>query len=98
MVFPSHNDHTINLKLNGTEIKRVNSCHYLGIIIDDALKWTPHIEKIYRHLLKYVGIFYKLRNKLPKQVLKTFTLLLFILTFCMELKFMQTLAKSTLRI
>ena len=32
-VFPSHNDHTINLKLNGTEIKRVNSCHDLSNII-----------------------------------------------------------------
>jgi hypothetical protein len=51
-------------------VKRVNNCRYLGVILDDALKLTPHIEKIYRHLLKYVGIFYKLRNKSPKQVLK----------------------------
>ena len=29
-----------------------------------------HIELIYSSLLKYVGIFYKLRNKIPASVLK----------------------------
>ena len=42
----------------------------MGISIDDELKWTVHIDHIYSHLLKYVGIFYKLRNKLPAGVLK----------------------------
>lgn len=48
----------------------MNSCRYLGVIIDDELKWSEHIEHIYGYLLKYVGIFYKLRNKIPAGVMK----------------------------
>jgi len=59
-----------NLQLNGTAIHKVKSCRYLGIIIDDELKWSEHIEHIYSSLLKYVGIFYKLRNRIPASVLK----------------------------
>ena len=52
------------------EIKRVKSCRYLGLIIDDELKWSEHICTIYSNLLKYVGIFYKLRNRVPAGVMK----------------------------
>jgi hypothetical protein len=64
------------LQLNGIGIKKVNSCHYLGINSDNELKWSTHIDHIYIVLLKYVGIFYKLCNKLPACELKdtcTFT-------------------------
>ena len=33
--------------------------------IDHDLNWKTHIEYIYNKLIKFVGIFYKLRNKLP---------------------------------
>ena len=48
----------------------MNSCCYLGVIIDDELIWSEHIEHIYGYLLKYVGIFYKLRNKIPAGVME----------------------------
>ena len=51
-------------------VKKVKSCRYLGLIIDDELKWSEHIDTIYSCLLKYVGIFYKLRNKVPAGVMK----------------------------
>ena len=71
MLFPaSINASKINLKLNGVRTKYVSSCRYLGVIIDKELQWSAHIDYIYCRLLKYVGIFYKLRNKLPKRVLK----------------------------
>jgi len=38
----------------------VKSCKYLGIIIDDELKFDVHIDYIYNKLIRYVGIFYKL--------------------------------------
>ena len=47
----------------------MNSCRYLGVVIDDELKWSEHIEHIYGYVLKYVGIFYKLRNKNPAGVM-----------------------------
>jgi len=59
-----------NLIVNGQTIEKVNSCKYLGIIIDDELKWNLHIENIYKKLMKYTSIFYKLRDKLPDQMLR----------------------------
>jgi len=56
--------------INGQTIEKVNSCKYLGIIIDDELKWNLHIENIYKKLMKYTSIFYKLRGKLPAQMLR----------------------------
>lgn len=73
MVFtPRRSDCNINFKLSigGIEIERVKSCRYLGLIIDDELKWSDHINNIYSYLLKYVGIFYKLRNRVPADVMK----------------------------
>jgi len=37
-----------NLIVNGQTIEKVNSCKYLGIIIDDGLKWDLHIKNIYK--------------------------------------------------
>jgi len=53
------------ITLNGVEIKRVKSCKYLGVIIDDELKFDVHIDFIYNKLIRYIGIFYKLAQKLP---------------------------------
>ena len=38
--------------------------------MDYELKWSERSEHIYSSLLKYVGIFYKLRNRIPASVLK----------------------------
>ena len=59
-----------NLIVNGQTNEKVNSCKYLGIIIDDKLKWNLHIGNIYKKLMKYTSIFYKLRDKLPDQMLR----------------------------
>jgi len=61
-----------NLIVNGQTIEKVNSCRpkYLVIIIDDELKWNLHIENIYKKLIKYTSIFYKLRDKLPDKMLR----------------------------
>ena len=36
----------LNLQLTGTAVQKVKSCRYVGIIIDDELKWSEHIEHI----------------------------------------------------
>jgi beta-galactosidase GanA len=43
---------------------------YLGIVIDFDLKWKLHIEHVYRKLVKFTSIFFKLRQKLTDRVLK----------------------------
>jgi hypothetical protein len=51
-------------------INEVDSCKYLGLVIDNELKWTSHIDTVYRDLVKYSSIFYKVREKLPSWMLK----------------------------
>jgi hypothetical protein len=71
MVFPPDKTNCVALCINGKAMNKVGSCRYLGVIIDDELKWNDHIQHIYNKLIKYVGIFYKLRNKLPITMLQT---------------------------
>jgi len=51
------------------KIKKVSNCRYLGVIVDDELKWTEHIDYIHSKLLKYTSIFYKLRAIIPNRIL-----------------------------
>ena len=70
MVFPKTKTNGIYVKLNEIDITKVQHCRYLGIIIDDALTWIHHIDAVYSKLIKYVGIFYKVRSKLPVSILR----------------------------
>ena len=46
-------------------ITKVSSCKYLGVIIDESLEWKEHIHHVYKKLIKFTSIFYKVRNVLP---------------------------------
>ena len=59
--FSSEKNEDIKLVTNNTEIEKVRSCKYLGIYIDDELNYHVHIDYIFNKLLKFTGIFYKLR-------------------------------------
>jgi len=52
----------LKLFLGNIEIIKVQSCKYLGIYIDDELNWKAHIDHIFNKLVKFTGIFYKLRS------------------------------------
>lgn len=54
-----------NLLLNNSPINRVTECKYLGIVLDENLKWQNHIDQICNSLMKYIGIFYKVRATVP---------------------------------
>ena len=60
----------MKLYINGKEISRANSVKYLGLTIDENLKFSDHIKLVHDKIIKYVGIFYKIRHKLPYQYLK----------------------------
>ena len=38
--------------------------------MDDNLDWKAHIGSIYTNIIKYTGIFYKLRGKIPANIMK----------------------------
>jgi hypothetical protein len=65
-----NNVNKINLLLNGNHIAKATSVKYLGIFIDEDLKWTEHIKHVCNSIKKYTGIFYKIRYKLPQTCLK----------------------------
>jgi len=70
MTFPHDKANETLLCINNQVINKVSSCRYLGVITDDELKWTDHINHLYKKLIKYCSIFYQLRSMLPIQVLK----------------------------
>jgi len=59
------------LYINNKVIKNVASCKYLGILIDNDLKWIKHIKYIYNKLINFVSIFNKIRFKLPSEILRS---------------------------
>jgi len=85
-----------DVELDGVITKKVKSCRYLGQVIDDELKWTENIGRIYQYLLMYVEIFNKLRSKVHTSVMKMFTMLLFTHMYCEKLKCMLILTPHTL--
>jgi len=64
-----HANISLNLFINGKRINKVSSCKYLGVIIDDGLKWEEHVDCIYKKVIKFSSIFYKMRMIVPKEIL-----------------------------
>jgi len=71
MIFPSNKKENITVSLNGKSVTKVSSCRYCGLQIDEDLNWKTHIEYIYNKLIRFIGIFYKMQNKLPSRILKS---------------------------
>jgi len=90
MTFYSDSVSNSSLVVTGQSVEKLSSCKYLGLIIDDELNCRLHIENIYKKLVKYTSIFYKLREMLPNYILKISIMLLYIPIFFMVLKYMQT--------
>ena len=66
-----HNQLTnLNVSVNGQRIEKVTSCKYLGILLDNETKWIHHVNSVYSKLIKFTSIFHKLRDKLPKPILR----------------------------
>jgi len=63
--------HDVTLQLCNMNIKRVNCIKYVGIYVHDQLNWKYHIEYVYKTLLKFVDIFYKLQHYMCLNVLRT---------------------------
>ena len=68
-MFSKNRNDTCVLKLTDYKLHQVDHCKYLGLYLDKNLDWTVHIDYVYKKILKYVGIFYKLQNKIPCECL-----------------------------
>jgi len=63
-------DSVLHLKIGNQSIVRTFSCKYLGVVFDSNLNWRLHVDYVYAKLIKYTGIFYKIRDFLPIDCMK----------------------------
>jgi len=63
--FPHDKANETLLSINNQIVNEVTSCRYLGVIIDDELKWTDHINHVYKNLLNIVVYFTNLEVCYP---------------------------------
>ena len=57
------------LKFGEDEISRVTNIKFLGVILNDTLNWTDHINYITSKINKNIGYFYRARRILERQEL-----------------------------
>ena len=80
------NDYNDYISIRNNVIDEVKSTKFLGIIIDDKLKWTEHIQYIKNKISKFIGILIKIRPYLDKVTLRNlyFTFVYPYLIYCVE--------------
>ena len=59
-----------SITLGARHLQRVQCTEYLGVMIDSDLSWKEHIDYVYHKILKFCGIFYKVKFKLPHEIMK----------------------------
>ena len=59
------------ISIDGFTIKRTKVVKYQGLVVDDALTWSQHIDHISTKIARGVGILNGTRSFLPKQSLLT---------------------------
>ena len=63
------NDVNVVNVIQQNTIDCVNSTNFLGLIIDDKLKWHEHIQHFKHKIVRSVGIIYKIRHYHNKQTI-----------------------------
>lgn len=63
-------NYAFSLFVSGKKLTKVSCCKYLGVYIDEHLKFDIHIDNICKKIIKFAGIFYKLRCVLSLNVLR----------------------------
>ena len=61
----------VKLYINGTEIDKVSSAKFLGVILDETMSWLPHISHIKSKIAKGIGVICKARKYLNLKALKS---------------------------
>ena len=59
------------LQLNGENIKEVNSHKHLGLIFNDSLTWSNHIDSLVTKASKCVGLLRRICYEVPRDCLET---------------------------
>ena len=59
------------IKINNTIIEQVKEIKFLGAYIDETLYWRTHITKKANQILKVNAVLSRLKNSVPRHILKT---------------------------
>ena len=59
------------IKLNDVELNRVKNTKFLGVILQENLKWNDHIDYISNKVSRATGLLARLKHYLPKTILFT---------------------------
>ncbi len=51
--------------------KKVTQTRFLGVIIDDKLAWTPHLQNLTKRLQFHIGSINRIKDKIPKSLHKS---------------------------
>ena len=62
-------DGGFELKMAGHILDRTKTYKYLGLIVDEKLSWTEHLNEVCIKLAQVAGIIFKVRNRLSKEAL-----------------------------
>ena len=62
---------SFQIKINDSCFQRTTCAKYLGILIDSSLDWPFHVQYIKSKLVRASYLFYKIRNVVSIDVLKT---------------------------
>ena len=57
------------LSINGQNIHRTAEAKYLGVYLDEKLKWDSHIQHLCKKLSQYCGLFCHLRHNITQELL-----------------------------
>jgi ribonuclease P/MRP protein subunit RPP40 len=64
-------NHNLTVNINGNNIKKVDKCKHLGVIIDKHLTWNDNIEYTRKQALKGLHMLKRAKPFLPHDILKT---------------------------
>ena len=60
----------LKLTINDTPIEQVTEFNFLGITIDQSVKWNAHITKTSIKIARIIGILHKLKHSFPLRILQ----------------------------
>ena len=58
-----------DIYMNNIKIEYVSSTRFLGVIMDDKLRFNLHINEISKKISKNIGVLFKLRQYVPNNTL-----------------------------
>src|SRR6267154_640809 len=78
--------HQNTILFNGHVLQQVHSVKYLGLMIDDNLNWSDHINYLIGKVTSLTGILYRTKHFLPMNAKRNiyFALIYSVLTYCVE--------------